>query len=142
MTKGDVEAVVLDASIALSWCFRDEAAPETDAVYDRVRDGGALVPSLWHLELANVLLQAEKRGRISDGSVPERLELFANLPIVVDAETTARAWHETLILARTEGLTMYDAVYLELALRHGLCLASKDDALRRAARGLGVSVLP
>jgi len=140
--KDAADAVVIDASIALSWCFRDEATPETDAIYVRVRDVGAIVPSLWHLELGNALLQAEKRGRITDGSVPGRLELFGQLPIVADTETTARAWHETLIIAKAEGLTMYGAAYLELALREGASLASKDEALRRAAGKLGVPVLP
>ena len=140
--KGAADAIVVDASVALSWCFREEAAAETDAIYDRVREVGAVVPSIWHLELGDALLQAEKRGRITDGSVSQRLELFTRLPIVADAETTRRAWHETLVLAKAEGLTSYDAAYLELALRHGAALASKDDALRRAARRLGVPVLP
>jgi predicted nucleic acid-binding protein len=134
--------VVVDASIALSWCFREEAAPATDAIYGRVRDTGAIVPGIWHLELGNALLQAEKRGRITEGSVSGRLELFRQLPIVTDAETTARAWHETLVLAKAEGLTTYDACYLELALRRGVTLASKDDALRGAASRLGVPILP
>jgi predicted nucleic acid-binding protein len=134
--------VVVDASIALSWCFREEAAPATDAIYGRVRDTGAIVPGIWHLELGNALLQAEKRGRITEGSVSGRLELFRQLPIVTDAETTARAWHETLVLAKAEGLTTYDACYLELALRLGVTLASKDDALRGVASRLGVPILP
>ena len=140
--KGAADTVVIDASVALSWCFREESTPETDAIYERVREAGAIVPVLWHLELGNVLLQAEKRGRITDGSVPGRLELFNQLPIVADSETAARAWHETLVLAKTEGLTTYDASYLELALRHGVTLATKDSALRDAARRLGVAVLP
>ena len=142
MTQAAADTVVIDASVALSWCFREEAAPETDAIYDRVRDAGAIVPAVWHLEVGNALLQAEKRGRITDGSVQGRLELFRQLPIAADAESTARAWHETLVLAKAEGLTTYDASYLELALRHGITLATKDDALRDAARRLGVPVVP
>jgi len=133
---------VIDASVALSWCFREEATAETDAIYERVREGGAIVPALWHLEMGNVLLQAEKRGRITDGSVAGRLELFSQLPISADTETSARAWHETLVLAQAEGLTTYDACYLELALRRGVILATRDDALREAARRLGVPLLP
>ena len=102
--------VVIDSSIALTWCFEDEASAETDKLFERVRDDGAVVPGLWHLELSNVLLQAEKLGRINAGDVAARLDLIAELPISVDQETTVRAWHEILTLARTERLTNYDRV--------------------------------
>jgi len=137
-----MSAVVVDSSIALTWCFEDEASPETDALFDRVRDDGAFVPGLWHLELSNVLLQAEKRGRISAADVALRLQLIADLPISVDQETTARAWREILTLARTEGLTTYDATYLELAVRRGFPLLTRDNELGAAARRLGTAVLP
>lgn len=135
-------ALVIDSSVALSWCFEDEASPATDAVFELVRDCGAVVPGLWHLEVGNVLLQAEKRGRIGFGDIATRLELIARLPITVDAETTARAWRDILMLARAERLTTYDAAYLELALCRGVPLATKDEALREAAGRLGVAVLP
>ncbi len=79
-----MSAVVVDSSIALTWCFEDEASPETDMLFERVRDDGAIVPGLWHLELSNVLLQAEKRGRISTVDVAIRLGLIAELPISID----------------------------------------------------------
>jgi predicted nucleic acid-binding protein len=89
-----VSALVIDSSAALSWCFEDEASPESDVLFERVCDQGAVVPGLWHLEVANVLPQAEKRGRITTGDVAMRLELIAELPITTDNETTARAWRE------------------------------------------------
>jgi predicted nucleic acid-binding protein len=135
-------SAVIDSSVALSWCFEDEASSESDALFERVRYDGAIVPALWHLELGNVLLQAEKRGRISAGDVALRLELIGELPISVDRETTSRAWREILTLARAERLTTYDATYLELALRRGLPLLTKDRDLASAARRLGVAVLP
>jgi predicted nucleic acid-binding protein len=135
-----VSALVIDSSAALSWCFEDEASAESDAVFERVRDQGAVVPGLWHLEVANVLLQAEKHGRIATGDVAMRLELIAQLPITTDNETTARAWREILVLARAEGLTTYDATYLELAIRRGLPLQTKDEALISAAKRSGVTV--
>jgi predicted nucleic acid-binding protein len=135
-----VSALVIDSSAALSWCFEDEASPESDALFERVRDQGALVPGLWHLEVANVLLQAERRGRIATGDVAMRLELIAELPITTDNETNARAWREILVLARAEGLTTYDATYLELAIRRGLPLQTKDAALITAAKRSGVTV--
>ncbi len=133
---------VLDSSIALTWCFDDETSPDTERLLDRVRDEGAIVPGLWYVELGNVLLQAEKRGRITVSGVAGRLALLRDLPLTTDQETTARAWREILALARTEGLTTYDATYLELALRHGRPLLTKDKDLAAAARRLGVVVLP
>lgn len=137
-----MSAVVLNSSIALTWCFEDEASPETDALFDRVSNDGAFVPALWHLELSNVLLQAEKRGRITAADVATRLQLIADLPISVDQETAARAWREILMLARTERLTTYDATYLELAVRRGLPLLTRDHELGAAARRLGTAVFP
>ena len=125
---------------ALSWCFEDEATPESDLLFERVRNEGAVVPGLWHLEVANVLLQAEKRGRISPGDLAMRLELIAELPIATDTETATRAWREILALARTEGLTTYDAAYLELAMRRALPLQTKDGALIGAAERCRVTV--
>ncbi len=137
-----MSAVVVDSSIALSWCFQDEASPVTDMLFERVRDSGAIVPGLWHLELSNVLLQAERRGRISTGDVTMRLDLIAQLPILTDQETTIRAWREILTLARAASLTTYDATYLELAMRRGLPLLTKDNELVRAAKRLGVEAFP
>lgn len=135
-------AGVVDSSIALTWCFEDEASPETDLLFERIRDQGAVVPALWHLEVGNVLLQAERRGRIGRADLTMRLALIAVLPISVDQETTSRAWRETLLLARAENLTAYDAAYLELAERRGLPLITKDNELGAAARRLGVIVFP
>ena len=133
---------VLDCSIAVAWCFEDEAGPDTDALLERVRDEGAVVPVLWHLELGNVLLQAERRGRMGAADLTARLELIGDLPIATDDETAARARREILALARAEALTTYDAAYLELAMRRGLALATKDRALRSAAGRAGVTLLP
>jgi len=109
---------------------------------ERVRDEGALVPSLWHLELGNVLIQAERRGRVMSADVTTRLELIGDLPIVTDDETPLRALHEIITLARAEKLTTYDAAYLELAIRRGLPLATKDKSLRNAGIKTGVKIIP
>ena len=98
-----MSALVIDLSAALSWCFEDEASPRSDVLFEQVRDQGAVVPGLWHLEVANVLLQAEKRGRITTADVTMRLDLIAELPIATDIETTACAWCEILALARAQG---------------------------------------
>jgi predicted nucleic acid-binding protein len=137
-----MSAFVLDCSIAAAWLFADEARPETDNLLEHLRDhgaddgagDGALVPNLWHLEVANVLLQAEKRGRITAAQIAARLELLASLPIVTDGETGPRAFREILTLARAHTLTTHDAAYLELAIRRGVPLATQDKALVRAAK--------
>jgi predicted nucleic acid-binding protein len=133
---------VLDCSIAVAWCFEDEASDICDALLERVRDEGASVPSLWHLELGNVMVQAERRGRIMSADVSTRLELIGDLPIVTDDETPQRALHEVLALARAENLTTYDAAYLELAIRRGLPLATNDKRLRNAGINTGVQIIP
>jgi predicted nucleic acid-binding protein len=134
--------VVIDASIATAWLFDDEAGPATDAIADRVESEGALVPGHFRLEVANILIQAERRSRIEAADATRRLELLMRLPIRTDAETDGRAWRETSILARTEKLTSYDAAYLELAQRSGSALATLDKELAVAARRLGVAVVP
>jgi len=134
--------LVLDSSVALTWCFADEATQATDALLDDISANGALVPGLWFLELGNVLLAAERRGRITASDAAARLELISTLPIYVDQNAIARAWSEILHLARAEKLTTYDATYLDLALRRRLPLATKDRALAEAAKRLDVAVLP
>ncbi len=133
--------LVIYASLALAWCFGDEPSPAADKAIDQVRDEGALVPSLWRLEVANVLFAAERRGRIGRADLERRLDLLSALAITIDTETDGRAWTDTLTLARAERLTLYDAAYLELAMRHGAELATLDQDLAHAARRMGVPVL-
>jgi predicted nucleic acid-binding protein len=134
--------LVIDASIALAWCFEDEASPETDAIAESIESEGAVVPGLFQLEVGNILLQAERKGRLTSAGVAARLALLDDLSIATDSETAGRAWRETMALARAHALTSYDAAYLELALRKGAALATRDKALAAAAKGLGVRVLP
>jgi predicted nucleic acid-binding protein len=107
-----------------------------------LQGGRAHVPALWLWETANVLVQAERRGRISPAAIRTYLGLLEGLPISLDQPSTATAWHDTLALARGHRLTSYDAAYLELALRRGLPLASRDKALQAAARLEGVPLMP
>ena len=93
--------LVIDASLALAWCFGDEKSPAADKAIDQVRDEGALVPSLWRLEVANVLFAAERRGRIDRADLERRLSLLSALAITTDTETDSRAWTDTFTLART-----------------------------------------
>ena len=137
-----MSAFVLDCSVAVAWLFDDEATPESDALLDRLKDGGAFVPALWRLELGNVLARAERRKRISAAQIVAFLALLDRLPIATDTETESRAFREILALARAERLSTYDAAYLELAMRRGLVLATRDSALVHAARRVGVDTVP
>jgi predicted nucleic acid-binding protein len=137
-----VSGFVLDTSIAVAWCFEDEADPAVDALLDGLKARGCVVPALWPLELTNVLLQAERRGRVTMTTVDGRLAAFAALPITVDTAASSHVGAAVLALARLHGLTTYDAAYLELAMRRRLPLATKDKALRRAGDAVGIVVLP
>jgi predicted nucleic acid-binding protein len=134
--------LVVDASIALTWCFEDEVTEATEVIGTRIDSEGAIVPDLWRLEIGNALLSAERRGRLKRSDVEQRLGLLMALPITIDGDTASRAWTDTLLLARAERLTLYDAAYLELAIRRDVELATLDRELRRAARKMGIAVVP
>lgn len=108
------------------------------ALTERLLGEGALAPSLWALEVANCLLVAERRGRTGPGFRQAALADLALLPITLDAETARLAWGRTSELAAVHRLTLYDAAYLELALRHCLPLATLDADLIQAAKVAGV----
>ncbi|GAA1056076.1 twitching motility protein PilT [Agromyces luteolus] len=132
-------AFVLDASVALSWCFEDEARPESDALLHRLADGGAIVPVIWEYEVANVLAVAERRGRLSEAEVARRSTLLRSLPIHVVRDLDPTSLLQT---ARQHVLSAYDAAYLIVAEREGLPLATRDAALASAAAAAGVATLP
>jgi predicted nucleic acid-binding protein len=132
---------VLDASIALAWCFEDEATAATRRLVERLATETASVPAIWPLEVANALAIAERRQRITRADSTEFITRLENLVILVDEETVARAFTRVLDLARQQLLTAYDAAYLELAMRLGIPLASKDPQLCDAAERVGVTVL-
>ena len=132
----------LDSSATLSWAFADEATPAGDALL-RALQGGcrAWVPALWHLEVANALLYAKKRGRIDHAGVEIFLAMLQEVEIAVDDQTMLQAWGKMLGLSEAYGLSVYDAAYLELALRRGLPLATLDGLLRAAGAKAGMHVL-
>ncbi len=122
---------VLDASIVASWGFPDESHPNAEAAFRLIADEPATVPALLWFELRNVLLMAERRKRISEAHVARFLKYLSELPIEVDRDPNEGL---VLSLARTHRLSVYDAVYLELAQRKALPLATLDMALINAAR--------
>ena len=134
-------SLVLDASLTLTWYFDDESTPVTDAMLDRVAGAGAVVPTVWRLEVANALQMAIRRKRIDAAYRDAALAALVLLPITLDADTDTYAWTTTLRLAERFALTVYDAAYLELAQRRSLPLATLDVPLRAAAGALGLSLL-
>jgi predicted nucleic acid-binding protein len=135
------DAFVLDASVALGFCFEDEGSDLAEAVLRRLAEQQARVPPIWEMEVANVLVQAERRGRLSPADTVRLLDLLADLPIEVQHEPEGRVLREIRALAREHDLSAYDACYLDLAMREGLPLATADAALARAAGRVGVRLL-
>ncbi|HEX4079415.1 MAG TPA: type II toxin-antitoxin system VapC family toxin [Rhizomicrobium sp.] len=134
-------SIVLDASMTIAWLFHDERTPATEAVLRRVVAEGAVVPSLWRIEVANVLRNAVRRRRCDNAYVDRSLQRLRRLVIETDKETDDRTWGATLGLAREQDLTLYDATYLELAIRTDHPLASCDGPLLAAAARRHVKVL-
>ena len=127
---------VLDCSMTISWCFRDESTEQSVAVRDRLVDEIALAPKvLWDLEVWNVLLVAKRKGRIA--SIEANAEFLFALPV----RRVAASMEPVAQLATVHGLSSYDALYLALALETGKPLATLDKRLARAAKGENVPVL-
>jgi predicted nucleic acid-binding protein len=125
----------------MAWLYAEETTAAVRKVFELVEDAGAWVPSLWRLEVANVLEFGVRRGRTDSVFRDAALDDLAEFPIAIDAETDQRAWTATLSLAVDRKLTVYDAAYLELAKRRRLPLATLDNDLRRAATAEGVHLL-
>jgi predicted nucleic acid-binding protein len=134
-------SLVVDASIAVTWCFSDERTPATTAVLNRVVEEAALAPSIWPIEVLNALAIAQRRGRCNAADRLRLTGFLRQLPIAIDEDTLHHAWTTTAELADRFRLTMYDAAYLELAHRQSLPLATLDSDLQRAAKAAGVSLL-
>ena len=138
LKKTKTREFVVDASLALAWCFPDEKADYPNSVLESLSEKTAIVPALWHLEIGNALVMAERRKRCTTADIAKWLSFLNALPIVVDDETITRAWNHILGLAREHNLSVYDASYLELSLRLRLPLATLDIPLRKAAIKAGV----
>ena len=132
---------VLDTSVTMRWFFGDGKPQElayADKVLDAMKDATALVPVTWGLEVANVISKAEAKGLVTEARSGAFLEMLDGVDIEVDAATFAHALSDTLQVARRYKLSVYDASYLELALRLGMPLATLDEDLRKAAIKAGV----
>jgi predicted nucleic acid-binding protein len=134
-------AFVLDASVALAWVLKGERTRRTEALLDQADEYGAAVTSLWPIEVANVLLTYERKKVFTTADRVQAIALYSKIAIEIDQQTAARAFSTAYDLALAHKLTVYDAGYLELALRAGLPLATLDGDLCRVAAKLGVPVL-
>jgi predicted nucleic acid-binding protein len=134
-------AFVVDCSIAMAWLFHDEATPKTAALLNRLATETALVPAWWFIEITNVLAMAEGKGRITATQSEAFIADLGKLGIERDDEAPDRAFTHLLTLCRTHRLTGYDAIYLDLAVRRNLPLATLDDDLRKTANKVGVRLL-
>jgi predicted nucleic acid-binding protein len=137
-----LKTLVVDGSAMLGVVLVDEHSHITAATIEALRKPRLLpIPAHWWIEVANGLLMAERRKRITRVDLTEAIGFIRTFPLVVDPETDTRVAGETLALARQYNLTIYDAVYLELAIRHSSILATSDKALARAAEATGVELL-
>ena len=134
--------VVLDASIALAWLFGEDAPPEVADLFDEANLRQLIVPPLWHLEVSNVLVIAERKGRITPAELARYVNDLRDLPITTADMSPESIRTIVLALAQREGLTVYDATYLHLTMRLKAPLATLDEALRNAALRNGMRVLP
>lgn len=139
-----MNGIVIDASVTLFWCFPDEETPASMNVLDRLKAGAqALVPAFWSVEVLNILLLGERKGRIT----PEQTKAFFDTLRVLNPaldyaslEQVTGPW-PIQIICRDHRLTPYDALYIELAVRSGCPLATLDQPQREAAQALGVHCL-
>jgi predicted nucleic acid-binding protein len=129
---------VLDGSVALSWCFPDESTETGRRALESLAEAVVAVPGLWFLEVANALAVGERRGRLSADETTGALRLLARLPIQIDDRTGFPLAADLLALARSHGLSAYDAAYLELARRLSCPLATLDRRLQAAAVAAGI----
>ncbi len=135
-----IDAFVLDGSVALAWCFTDEADAYADAVAHQLSKRQAVVPVIWHLEVTNAMLVGERRGRCAQTDTKNWTTFLSALPLFVDEHFPSRFFGDVLSLARAQTLSTYDAAYLELAMRRRLSLATLDARLKAAAAAVGVSL--
>jgi predicted nucleic acid-binding protein len=133
-----VNSFVVDCSVTMAWHFEDESNSYADKVLGSLGIWEALAPAVWTLEVSNVLLVGEKRGRTTSAKSRRFVALIRSLPIRVVDHSPARVFDEVLGLARDRNLTTYDAAYLDLARRLEMPIASIDRRITGAAKRLGV----
>jgi len=133
---------VVDNSVVMSWCFKDQANAYADSILEKLTGATVYVPCVWPLEVVNVLLAAERRKYISEADSARFISLLSQLPILVQHEGPEKSMKDLLASARAHGLSSYDASYLDLAMKKGIPLATLDQKLQRAAEAVKLQILP
>jgi predicted nucleic acid-binding protein len=133
-----LKGIVIDASVALAWCFPDEASDYADSVLLAVESQTVIVPAIWAAEITNALLVGERRKRIRRPEVQRFVELLKGLNIVEDAQSVADAVRNIFPLAQNYSLSAYDGAYLDVAVRRDIPLATLDGDLKKAALAAGI----
>jgi len=131
---------VIDTSVVMTWCFQDQSSRYADHILDRLEADSGFVPSIWPLEVCNVLLVAERKKRLGEADSSRFIALLGELPIIIEQEPPERMLREIFALARKHKLSSYDASYLDLAMRKGLPIATLDKKLLAAAQRSGVPI--
>jgi len=134
-------AFVLDASMALAWCFPDESSHHAVSILHRFTEETAIVPPIWPLEVANALVVGMRRGRINEEQLALVAQLLKELPIEIESALVARTFDGVIRMAVTQTLTVYDASYLELAQRLKCPLATADAKLAIAAKTCAIELI-
>jgi len=134
-----MKTFVLDCSVTMAWCFKDEQDPYAEGVLRLLQTADAVVPAIWALEVMNVLLVAERKGRLSPAESEKFTGLLSMLPITIDSAPGISS--RVMDLGRAYNLSAYDATYIELALRKGLPVATRDEAIRHALNTLGIPLV-
>ena len=132
---------VLDCSVTMAWCFEDEITDYTEKMLDELSDKTAIVPSIWPLEVINVLLVAVRRKRLTAIKAVAFLERFSDLSIEVAPSRSINSVNSIFQLGLKEKLSGYDAAYLEIAMSRNLPIATLDKALIKAAKSVDVKVM-
>lgn len=133
--------LVLDASTTLSWHFKDEMTDRARALARLAFAGAVVVPHHWYLEVVSGLIRGERRSRTLPDVMDAFLSQLDELVIDIHETESTRLREEVLPLARVHRLSIYDAVYVDLARRLDLPLATLDASLANAARAIGIALI-
>lgn len=136
----DRRSFILDASLAVAWCFQDEGGTYVENVLLQLEECEACVPQIWPLEVGNAVLAAERRARITRAAATHFLSTLQELPITVESVPPGIALSQTVAVAHDLGISVYDASYVQLAMQLGIPLATLDEGMRRAAMESGVEI--
>lgn len=135
-----MKGIIIDASVALAWCFPDEASEYAESVLLAVENQAVIVPAIWAVEITNALVVGERRKRIRQPEMRRFVELINGLRVVEDRQPFSDTVSNVLPLAREYDLSAYDAAYLDVASRHEMPLATLDGPLQKACIEAGIDV--